>query len=521
MTEKVITIRSIFTYMNFNISKPLDWRVEQLEEADKRFGFILKMELETDTSYYIINNESKIIFNRKSTEDWKGFDCSPLERYIKNSDRQIEFYLPLTTEKYREIEDLRMGNHLEAHLHIEEMFLISYFMSERPGPKANASPTKAYLDQYNNQQKNLLVKYDTLKNPESKLLILQDEWTEKVIKPLGMGERFIIELPIVLPELSDIAYDDGELKKLRKNFGRTIELLRLANDEYLTKRDHNACIRDLRSAVELLHKLPHDPSKGKQYHYIKSYKEFLFEKSGTGSKEISQEIIVNIFEMIDAIYNISSKSVHEIESSSGSTFEYLPKQEDAELLLGTYSLICAWIANKFERATLKSRKSPYIDESLRRSLDWINEHTSSDERILSWWYYGSKINGYAKRDVCISSPSQIIMDILKKPFDPDLFEISKNRDAKDVAEALLTNDPRETAEIMQTQDANYIFIHKNDLSMLDEIFASSRKQSALINKSNPRESIKGSFMDKALNKEVLTGFEIVYDDDDAVIYKAT
>jgi hypothetical protein len=56
--------------------------------------------------------------------------------------------------------------------------------------------------------------------------------------------------------------------------------------------------------------------------------------------------------------------------------------------------------------------------------------------------------------------------------------------------------------------------------MLDEIFASSRKQLALINKSNPRESISGSFMDKALNKEALSGFELVYNDDDVVIYKA-
>jgi hypothetical protein len=55
--------------------------------------------------------------------------------------------------------------------------------------------------------------------------------------------------------------------------------------------------------------------------------------------------------------------------------------------------------------------------------------------------------------------------------------------------------------------------------MLDEIFASSRIQSDLINKSNPRESIKGSFMDKALNKEKLSGFEMVYNDDDVVIYK--
>ena len=483
--------------MIFDISKPLEWRIEQ-QEADERFRFILKMSLENDFEYYILNSKSKIIFDRKNSEDYTEFDCIPMKRYVPVSDKYIEFYLSITYEKYREIEDLRMGGHLEVYLSIDEMFLISYSMPERPSLKTNTSPTKNYFDKYNNQQKTLVVKYDASKIPESRLLILQNEWNEKVTKPMGMGERFIIELPTALPDLKDIAYDDGELKKLRKNFGRTIEKLKLANDEYLTKRDHNACIRDLRSAVELLHKLPHDPSKPKQYHYIKSYKEFLFEKSGTGSKEISQEIIGNIFDMIDSIYSISSKSVHEIESSSGSTFEYWPKQEDAELLLGTYSLICAWIANKFERASSRCLKSPYIDEDLRHSLDWINEQTTSEDRIFSWWYYGSKINSYAKRDVCISSPSQIIMDITKKPFDPDLFEASMNRDARDVAEALLASDPKETAEIMQVQDANHIFIHKDDLSMLDEIFASSRIQSDLINKSNPRESIKGSFMDKAV-----------------------
>jgi hypothetical protein len=110
--------------------------------------------------------------------------------------------------------------------------------------------------------------------------------------------------------------------------------------------------------------------------------------------------------------------------------------------------------------------------------------------------------------------------ILKKPFNFDLFELSQNREAKDVAEALLTTDLKETAEIMQTQDAKYIFIHMDDLSMLEEIFTAAKRRLASINKSNPRDSIKDSFMDKALNKDELSGFENVYKDDYAVIYKA-
>lgn len=506
--------------MIFDISnKPIEWLIEQAEEEGKPFRFILKMGLETDTGFYIINYKSEIIFNRKGSDESLGFDCIPMERYTDNSKKSIEFYLPITLEVYREIEDLRMGSHLEVRLHIEEMFLISYFMPQRAATKTGKSATKTYPDQYGNQQQILIVKYDTIKIPESTLLILQNDWAEKVIKPMGMGERIIVEIPCKLPELSDIAYDDGELEKLKNNLKRTIAKLKLINDEYLTERDHDACIRDLRGAVELLHDLPHNPDKGKHFPYIKSYKEFLFERSGTGSKEISQEVILNIFDIIDSIFTISTKSVHEIENSSGSTFDYYPKQEDAEMLLGAYSLICVWIANKFERATLKSRKSPYIDENLKHPLDWIKEHVSSEDRIFSWWYYGSKISGYTKKDVCIPAPSENIRNILKKTWKSDNGDLSQNREAKDVADALLTTDPKETAEIMGTQDADYIFIHKDDLSMLDEIFTAARRPLSSINRANPVDSIKGSFLDKALNKEASDGFELVYHDDYAVIYK--
>ncbi len=507
--------------MNFDISnKPIEWRIEPSDEEKEPFRFILKMGLETDTGYYIISNKSKIIFNRKGSDENGSFDCTPMKRYIENSDKYLEFYLPITLDVYREIEDLRIGNHLEVYLHIEEMLLISYIMPQRPTFKTGQSATKAYFDQYSNQRVNLLVKFDITKIPESKLLILQNDWAEKVIKPMGMGERIIIEIPCNLPELSNIAYDDGELEKLKNNLSRTIEKLKFTNDEYLAKRDHDACIQNLRGAAELLHKLPHNPEKPKHYPYIKSYKEFLFEKSGTGSKEISQEILVNIFNIIDSIFNISSKSVHEIESSSGSTFEYHPKKEDAELLLGAYSLVCSWITNKLERAALISQKSPYIDENLKSPLNWIKEHISSDDKIFSWWYFGCKISNYTKKDVCIPAPSERIKDILKKTWNSDQVGLSQNREAKDVADALLTTDPKETLEIMQTQDAKYIFIHRDDLSMLEEIFIAARKPLSSLNKINPEDSIKGTFMDMALKKEIPNGFELVYDDDYVVIYKA-
>jgi hypothetical protein len=231
--------------MVFDISnKPIEWRIEQAEEEGKPFRFILKMGLETDTGFYIINNKSKIIFNRKNSDEYQGFDCAPTKKYIENSDRSIEFYLPITLDVYREIEDLRMGNHLEVHLHIEEMFLISYFMTQRPNMKTGQSATKPYSNQYGNQQQLLTVKYDTTKIPESTLLILQNEWAEKVIKPMGMGERIIVEIPCKLPELSDIAYDDGELEKLKNNLKRTIAKLKLINDEYPNLPDQVGTLSD-------------------------------------------------------------------------------------------------------------------------------------------------------------------------------------------------------------------------------------------------------------------------------------
>lgn len=186
------------------------------------------------------------------------------------------------------------------------------------------------------------------------------------------------------------------------------------------------------------------------------------------------------------------------------------------MLLGVYSLICSWFAGKFERASLISLKQPYIDDNLKRPLDWIKENISEEERIISWWYYGNKINGYTQRDVCITSPSENIENIVKMKWVQDQTELAPNRDARDVAQALLAVDIQETAQLIRSLDAEYIFIHKDDVSSLEELFIAARKP---FDNTQGIDQIKGSFIDKALNKESLNGFELKYHDEYAVIYR--
>ena len=347
-------------YPTIEIGKiPKDWRVDGSENGDKYKKFILIMDMEINRSLWVLYSKAKIIFKCRNEDNPSEISCTPCKNYINSEDKTIEFYFSITPKIYDEIESIRNGGDLEVYLSIEEMFLHPYHMSQLR-PIKGGSMTTIYRDgyeRYNHHMGPVAINYDTTTCSDCKLAIFRDDWAKKVIEPLGMGERFIIEIPCRFPDITDGEYDE-KLEEMRSRLEDGIESLKMCNDEYNQNRDHVKCAMSIRrKPAEILHRLPHNtnpPGKSyKNYDYINVYKQFLIEKSGTGTKEISQKTLDNIFKIIDEIYDLSSIIAAHTYNKENKQFNYDPYIEDAQMVLGITSLIYYWMGKKFERAAIK------------------------------------------------------------------------------------------------------------------------------------------------------------------------
>jgi hypothetical protein len=339
-------------------NKPISYRIDESKDGSNYKNFVLTMGLEAQYSTRILYSKAKIIIKRRRSEEFVEINCKPYADYI-DSTKNLEFYFPITPKTYIEIESIRKGGDLEVYLSIEEMFLHPFQMP----PEVRRPPnqiTKVYQDANGpgRDERLLIINYDTSACEDCKLEIFRDDWAEEVIEPLGMGERFIIEIPCKFPGLSEGEHDE-KIIELKNNLEKGIELLQECIDEYNKTQEHKACIIKTRSILELLHGLKHDQlfekdgRRGKNPEYIKAYKEYLIEKSKTGTTEVSRDIINNTFDIIDALFSISSKSVHLIGREEKEVFRYTPNIEDAQMLLGITSLLYNWIAKKLEGSAVE------------------------------------------------------------------------------------------------------------------------------------------------------------------------
>jgi len=337
-------------------NKPKDWRIDEPKNEDEYKSFVLVMDLDIRAARWILYSNAKIIFNRRKDSKLLDISCLPCTNYIDVNDNYLEFYFPLSPEIYTEIESIRNGSELEVFLSIEEMFLLPYIMNERPERISAQSMTQLFPDGYRPNQNiySMIIKYDTAKCADCKLVIFRDDWVEKVIQPLGMGERFIVEIPCKFPEVPEGTYDE-KILQVKDYLEDGIKSLRDCIDEYNKIKDHEKCAMKLRKEpTEILHRLPHDHTgTGKNFQYVKAYKEFLIEKSGAGTDNISKEMIDEMFKIIDTIYSISSKIGAHSFNKDLERFDYAPETEDAQMLLGITSLIYYWMGKKFERAAIK------------------------------------------------------------------------------------------------------------------------------------------------------------------------
>jgi hypothetical protein len=174
------------------------------------------------------------------------------------------------------------------------------------------------------------------------LVITREEWAEKVLKPVGVNDRFIFEIPCKLPDITSLNIEEAILNELKERIVHGINLLRNAINEYNTTKDMEKSVDYVRRATDLLHNIPNrDALYG-------IYGRYLIEKSATGSGNISEDLMKEIFNIIDSLFNISSKGPHET-TRKGERMEYHPKYEDADVLLGVVSFVYYFLSKKFER----------------------------------------------------------------------------------------------------------------------------------------------------------------------------
>jgi len=344
-------------YPTFEIEKmPTSWRVDDSKNGENYKNFVLTMGLKTNRSMRVLDHKAIIIFKRRNSDNLVEINCEPCKNYIDLNDKDIEFYFPITPTTYNKIESVRNGGHLEVYLLIEEMFLHPYLRSKK-NRLSPQSITTFYRDDYESYRHSMgpvIINHDTTACGDCKQTIIQEDWAEKVIEPLGMGERFIIEIPCKFPEMPEGTYNE-KILQVKAYLEDGIESLRDCIDEYNKIKDHEKCAMKLRKeSAEILHRLPHDHTgTGKNFEHVKAYKEFLIEKSGAGTDNISKEMIDEMFKIIDTIYSLSSKIGAHSFNKDYERFDYVPETEDSQMLLGITSLIYYWMGKKFERAAIK------------------------------------------------------------------------------------------------------------------------------------------------------------------------
>ena len=283
---------------------------------------------------------AKIILQRERNGEIFEIYASPYEKRLYPGVRQhIHFYTFLTPELCKDIESFRAGGNLRVHLRIDELYLLFY------EPYDDFSQINSSTSILRGKILGVIIlSYDGSAYTRDHLLVTREQWNEKVIRPLGMGERFIIEIPCKFSEINKDIKNDA-VNDLKNRLIRGANLLRRAIDNYNTSADVEKCVNNVRKATDLLHNIQSRDD------LIQLYGEYLIKKSSTGSDNISKELMNDVFKIIDSLFNISSKGPHET-TRKGVPMEYHPKSEDAEMLLGIVSFVYFWMLKKLERSLI-------------------------------------------------------------------------------------------------------------------------------------------------------------------------
>jgi hypothetical protein len=170
-----------------------------------------------------------------------------------------------------------------------------------------------------------------------------------------------------------------------------------------------------------------------------------------------------------------------------------------------------------------------FSEDMVAALEWIKQDTLGDSTFLLWWDYGPSLEGYTGRNSLIIQPSKAILrtvSIYSKMSDAELEKVvcdycEPDEKVRDVALALLAEDPKETADIMKKYDADYLLVHDNNRRHFGVFaFATGRRVEDYRGPNyEPTEKAFKTIVGRMLQMDEIEGFEKVYSDEKVIIYQ--
>ena len=321
---------------------PTELKAESIRSGELYPRLVLEIGLTSPSKFIILESKAEIILEKEKGNGDLEILCKPYDMHLSSNSRSIRFYTFLTPRLYQSIETFRAGENIKVHLKIDKLYLLKYETTGTLTPVQEDSVTS--VAKGNIISDNLfIVSYYVGAYKRDRLLITRDEWAEKVLKPLGVNDRFIFEMPCKLPDITPINTKNAEVNELKNRIIQGITLIKKAKDEYNSTKDVEKTVDYVRQATDLLHNIPNRDA------LFEVYGKYLIEKSATGSENISKEQIESIFNIIDSLFYISSKGPHATTRKTKERMEYCPKYEDADVLLGIVAFIYYFLSKKFER----------------------------------------------------------------------------------------------------------------------------------------------------------------------------
>jgi len=162
-------------------------------------------------------------------------------------------------------------------------------------------------------------------------------------------------------------------------------------------------------------------------------------------------------------------------------------------------------------------------------MNWIRESTPKQAVFLNWWDYGHMIRGIGERETVIFAPSREILYTVSKYARLSKEELSKvkcpecnpHEKIMDVVNALITDDPDKTKHIMKKYNSEYILVTENDKTTSYTLFLiAGYSPSTYLDKNyKPKENAMKFVLFKMIGGKYIEGFEKIYSDKTAKIYK--
>ncbi|MBU0456642.1 MAG: hypothetical protein ABH824_05575 [Nanoarchaeota archaeon] len=157
-----------------------------------------------------------------------------------------------------------------------------------------------------------------------------------------------------------------------------------------------------------------------------------------------------------------------------------------------------------------------LPDEMRPALDWLKENTPTDAVIMSWWDYGHAIRAYSEREPVIDAPSKEILTTTvakylgKSSEEVNCDSCTAHEVIQDVARLFLSESSNEAIVIMKKYSANYLYVNVDEKEKSIAFYTALGKE---------KEEISNTILNKALQRDLIEKFKLVYSDDTTRIYE--